>query len=234
MAPPVDDLGEHDSGEERGANDQQRRGPLATALALLFLGLRPRAELRAAWRWRRVSARLLVRSARSPLARAFIRLGFSLRRKAASLRSSSDSHSPTPSPRAAARSARCCRRSAPRSTRTSPLFTSSPVAPRPWRRARAGTRHAARPSSRPRRNPRRDRSRAACAACPDRCLTMTRPNLGATVTRGTGDAPASEAFACDAGQRGRVGFCRRGRLMHVLDEPEHSDPGLSRSRSGSA
>ena len=58
----------------------------------------------------------------------------------------------------------------------------------PWRRARARTRPAARPWSRPRRYPRRDRSTAASAACRDRYLTMTRPNLALLYSGG--EAPA--------------------------------------------
>src|SRR5580765_5347745 len=56
MASPVDDLGEHDSGDEGGTDDQHRRRPLAALLALLLLRPGPRAELRARGRRRRLRA----------------------------------------------------------------------------------------------------------------------------------------------------------------------------------
>ena len=173
---------------------EQRGGALA-ALALLLLRLGPRAELRAARRGWRVGRRLLVGrrvALRASLDQARLQLSQE-RRVVAQLLGEPLADAVAPRRGAVGEVLQAARRS--RSTRRSPLFTSSPVVPRPWRGARAGTRRAARPSSRPRRCPRRDRSRAACEAFPDRCLTVTRPNLGATVTRGTGDAAALEVRA---------------------------------------
>jgi len=59
MASPVDDLGEHDPGDEGGADDEKRCGALATLLALL-LRLGPRAELRPRGRRRRLRRRVAL------------------------------------------------------------------------------------------------------------------------------------------------------------------------------
>ena len=78
MASPVDDLGEHDPGDERGTDDDQRRWPLPPLRFFFFVfGREPSCGPEGAG-----GGSWLVGA--SPLARALIRLGFSLRRKAAS------------------------------------------------------------------------------------------------------------------------------------------------------
>ena len=110
MAPPVEDLGEEDAEGERGADDEERVRAAAPLLGPV--------ELRARRRPRRALGRLPSVGS-SPLIRFAIRLGLSLRTKAASSASGCAAFSATP-PRSAALSAVFCSVSAAFSTASSP------------------------------------------------------------------------------------------------------------------
>ena len=168
-------------------------GPLPP-LRFFLLRLGPRAELRAARRWRSAAGSSERCPSRGPGSGSASASAGRPRRCAAP---------PTAirrrrrfAPRRGRRGA--AGRSALRSTRRSALFTSSPAAPRPWRCARAGTRRVAQPSSRPRRGPRRDRSRAASASIPGSLPDGDSAKPGVTVTlwnRGRGRSRSQSGSA---------------------------------------
>ena len=93
-------------------------------------------------------------------------------------------------------------------------------------------RRGAPPSSRPRRGRRRDRSRAACAACPDRCLTMTRQTWGLLYPVWT-EGAAREGRAAAADRERRLAQAdrhpaRAGRGAREGGLPRHAGHRLAR------